>query len=76
MSAYERVINGQLIVERFGKWPSFHDAEVVRLVLDRHGANGHTAPSKPPHQNAHGARLGARDQWLSSVRGRIRFSAL
>jgi len=26
----------------FGKWPSFHDAEVVRLVLDSSGAEGPT----------------------------------
>ena len=25
------------IVQRFGRWPSFHDAEVVRVVLDRAG---------------------------------------
>ncbi len=26
----------------FGEWPSFHDAEVVRLVLDRSGPEGPT----------------------------------
>jgi len=26
----------------FGEWPSFHDAEVVRLVLDRSGSEGPT----------------------------------
>lgn len=24
----------------FGRWPSFHDAEVVRIVLDRSGSEG------------------------------------
>jgi hypothetical protein len=28
------------VVERFGRWPSLHDAEVVRLVLDRAGRGG------------------------------------
>ncbi len=26
----------------FGRWPSFHDAEVLRLVLDRTGSEGPT----------------------------------
>lgn len=33
------------LVERFGHWPSFHDAEILRLVLDRAG-------SGPDHANA------------------------
>jgi len=36
MSAYDRVINGNLIVERFGGWPSFHDAEVISVHLSGH----------------------------------------
>jgi hypothetical protein len=28
------VINGQTLVERFGDWPSFHDAEVYGVRLD------------------------------------------
>ena len=36
MSACDRVINGSLIVERFGAWPSFHDAEVISVLLSGH----------------------------------------
>ena len=36
MSAYDRVINGNRIVERFGTWPSFHDAEVISVFLSGH----------------------------------------
>lgn len=39
MSAYDRVINCNLIVERFGGWPSFHDAEVVSVLLSGHHPN-------------------------------------
>jgi hypothetical protein len=35
MSEYEHIINGNLIVERFGLWPSFHDAEIVSVLLSR-----------------------------------------
>jgi hypothetical protein len=33
------VVVGNLdtVVQRFGRWPSFHDAEIVRIVLDREG---------------------------------------
>jgi Immunity protein 50 len=31
------VENADALVQRLGRWPSFHDAEVVRLVLDREG---------------------------------------
>ena len=31
----------QRLTSIFGDWPSFHDAEVVRVVLDRAGASGH-----------------------------------
>ena len=33
----EFVGNAQLVIDRFGEWPSFHDAEVMRLSLDRNG---------------------------------------
>jgi hypothetical protein len=36
MSAYDHVINGNLIVDRFGAWPSFHDAEVLAVALAGH----------------------------------------
>jgi Immunity protein 50 len=35
MSDFETIVNHQLVVEAFGQWPSFHDGEVHRIVLDR-----------------------------------------
>ena len=43
MNAPEGIVNSRRLVERFGFWPSFHDAEVVSLTLDRRGENGPTA---------------------------------
>ena len=37
---HEHTIGGGRLVERFGGWPAFHDAEVVRIAFDRRGANG------------------------------------
>lgn len=34
------VRNGSLLTDIFGGWPSFHDAEVVELRLDRSGPGG------------------------------------
>ena len=33
----EHILNAGLLIDRMRKWPSFHDAEVVRVVLDRNG---------------------------------------
>ena len=35
MHAYESIENHQLVLDTFGHWPSFHDGEVYRLILDR-----------------------------------------
>ena len=43
MTVLEQIADADRLARRFGGWPSFHDAEVLRLVLDRHGANGPTA---------------------------------
>lgn len=32
--------NATALISIFGKWPSFHDAEVLRAVLDRSGPEG------------------------------------
>lgn len=47
MNAYEAIENHQLVIEHFGQWPSFHDGEVHRLVLDRmrQHSNGSYYPS-------------------------------
>jgi immunity protein 50 of polymorphic toxin system len=34
--------NSALLESIFGRWPSFHDAEVLRVVLDRSGDEGPT----------------------------------
>jgi hypothetical protein len=35
MSLETKIQNGHLLTDIFGRWPSFHDSEVVRIVLDR-----------------------------------------
>lgn len=32
---FSKIEQNQLLIERFGDWPSFHDAEVLKLVFDR-----------------------------------------
>jgi hypothetical protein len=42
MEATDRVLGAEKLTSVFGYWPSFHDAEVVRLELDRRASNeGH-----------------------------------
>ena len=36
----EFVGNAAALTDIFGRWPSFHDAEVLRVVLDADGAGG------------------------------------
>ena len=43
MTALEHIIGGAPLVERFGHWPTFHDAEIIRFTLDRSGSNGPSA---------------------------------
>ena len=35
MSAAEYIVGAERLIDLFGGWPSFHDAEIVRLTLDR-----------------------------------------
>jgi hypothetical protein len=35
MNAHNKLMNGFALISVFGSWPSFHDAEVVWLHLDR-----------------------------------------
>lgn len=37
MTNLERISGAEQLIARFGRWPSFHDAEVTRMVLDRRG---------------------------------------
>jgi hypothetical protein len=40
------VENAAALTKIFGKWPTFHDAEVLRIVLDRAGDDGPTKAVK------------------------------
>ena len=39
------VQGAEKLIELFGRWPSFHDAEVISLVLDRSGDDDGFGPS-------------------------------
>jgi hypothetical protein len=43
MTVPARIIGADRLVERFGHWPSFHDAEVLRTTLGSHGVSGPVA---------------------------------
>lgn len=47
MQPHEFISDFHLVLEAFGRWPSFHDAEVHRFVLDRtrRSPNGATVPA-------------------------------
>ena len=38
-TSYESITGYQSVVEWFGGWPSFHDAEVTSIELHRHGSS-------------------------------------
>jgi len=40
MTETEFVKNADVLINIFGYWPSFHDAEVLTMRLDRAGADG------------------------------------
>lgn len=40
MTETELVHNAEALTQIFGHWPSFHDAEVVAMSLDRVGDDG------------------------------------
>jgi hypothetical protein len=45
MNDIYRLIHGhEQIVDRFGKWPSFHDSEIISLNLDRDDGKALTGP--------------------------------
>lgn len=35
MGIENKIQNSHLLTDIFGRWPSFHDAEVLRIILDR-----------------------------------------
>ena len=34
-----KIENAHLLTDRFGRWPSFHDSEVIRACFEREGAD-------------------------------------
>ena len=42
MSPEQFILDAQKVTDRFGKWPDFHDSEIVRMSLDRTGSLGPT----------------------------------
>lgn len=46
MTETEFVTNADALVSIFGYWPSFHDAEVLTILLDRAGDDGPTLEAR------------------------------
>lgn len=51
MEAHEFIEGFELVVAHLGLWPSFHDAEVLKLVIDR--TNVATSEELPPVLDLH-----------------------
>lgn len=51
MQPYEFIEGFQEVIDRFGRWPSFHDGEIHRIILDRtvRSACGSYTPSVEIH---------------------------
>lgn len=45
MEPYERIVNYRLVTDWFGRWPGFHDAEILSMVLDRKPLETEAGPS-------------------------------
>ena len=45
MQPYEFIENFEQVIATFGMWPSFHDGEVLRIVLDRSPSSKVKTPS-------------------------------
>lgn len=45
MEPYDRIVNHKLVTDWFGRWPGFHDAEILSMVLDRKPLETGTGPS-------------------------------
>jgi hypothetical protein len=41
----DRIAGAEKLIAVFGRWPTFHDAEVVRLGLDRRSPTGECEPT-------------------------------
>lgn len=51
MDPYEFIEGHEQVIARFGQWPSFHDGEVLRVLLDRlsQSASGAYVPTVELH---------------------------
>lgn len=49
MDATSKIKNSNLLVEILGQWPSFHDAEVLKIVLDRAPSGQYCGPNLEAH---------------------------
>ena len=45
MQPYEHIVDHKLITDWFGYWPSFHDAEILSMHLDRGPSGKEPGPS-------------------------------
>jgi hypothetical protein len=45
MSIEEKIINSELLTTAFGRFPTFHDSEVVQIVLDRWNREASVGPN-------------------------------
>ena len=41
---YKKIIGFEKLIEMFGYWPSFHDAEIINISLDRSGKDEWEGP--------------------------------
>jgi hypothetical protein len=45
MEPYEHIINHKLVTDWFGRWPAFHDAEILSMHLERRPLENGSGPS-------------------------------
>ena len=43
MTVLKHIVGADRLVDRFGRWPSFHDAVIIRITFDSVGVSGPTA---------------------------------
>src|SRR5690242_10303703 len=44
-NGYKKLIGFEQVVDHFGNWPTFHDAEIIWLTLDRESQSGKSGPT-------------------------------
>ncbi len=49
MDIASKIKNGNLLTDIFGQWPSFHDAEVLKVILDRAPSRQFCGPTLEAH---------------------------